>query len=131
MTLKRATNRRDIRPPHLEIFSVTPFYHKVAGCWFLILDIFRYWVNFSHRWTTQIYPVRWVNNPVQYCICNCIVIEIGICRDLFPALYSVYYHFRVWLYLLRGKHFLLCILQAIYWVLHTPSVILRVTLCFF
>ena len=32
MTLKRATNRGDIRPPHLEIFSVTPFYHKVAGC---------------------------------------------------------------------------------------------------
>jgi len=32
MTFKRATNRGDIRPPHLEIFSVTPFYHKVAGC---------------------------------------------------------------------------------------------------
>ena len=32
MTFKRATNRGGIRPPHLEIFSVTPFYHKVAGC---------------------------------------------------------------------------------------------------
>jgi len=32
MTVKWATNCGDIRPPHLEIFSVISFYHKVAGC---------------------------------------------------------------------------------------------------
>jgi len=32
ITLKRATNRGDIRPPSKKIFSVVSFYHKVAGC---------------------------------------------------------------------------------------------------